>query len=276
MSGKDSAGALTFRDLEQQGWAAKASTYQVSLGKITSTAVEPLLDAARVGAGLTVLDVACGPGYGVAGALARGATPIGLDFAPAMVAEARRMVPGAEFREGDAENLPFMNGTFDTVICLFGLLHFAEPERAIAEAYRVLRSRGRYAFTVWGQLESHQFLNLVLDAIQTHGKMDVPLPPAPPFFRFSERKECRRVLAEAGFLDISFRDLSLVWRTSSASDFLQVIYQGTVRTAVLLERQAPKLRDRIHQAIIDKAEEFRSGDTYQIGWSALLVTSCKP
>lgn len=106
--------------------------------------------------------------------------------------------------------------------------------------------------------------------------MDVPLPLAPPFFRFSEHKECQRVLTEAGFLDVSFRDLPLVWQTSAASDFLQIVYQGTVRTAWLLERQAPVLRERIHQAIIDKAEEFKSGETYQIRWSVALVTSCKP
>lgn len=276
MPEKNSSSSLTFRDLEQQGWTTKATTYQSSLGKITSTAVEPLLDAARVEAGQTVLDVACGPGYGVAGVLKRGATAIGLDFAPSMVAEARRMVPGAEFWEGDAEQLPFMDGRFDVVICLFGLLHFSRPERAIAEVYRVLRSGGRYALTVWGQPESHQFLNLVLSAIKIHGNMDVPLPPAPPFFRFSDRQESRRVLTEAGFLDVSFQDLSLTWHTASASDFLQVVYQGTVRTALLLERQTPELRARIHQAIIDKAEEFRSGGTYEIGWSVVLVTCSKP
>jgi hypothetical protein len=87
----------------------------------------------------------------------------------------------------------------NAVTSLFGLLHFTQPEKAVAEAYRVLR----YAFTVWGQLESHQFLSLVLDAIKTHGNMEVPLPPAPPFFRFSEYKECQRVLTEAGFLDVA-------------------------------------------------------------------------
>lgn len=273
---KEKVDSTTFKELEQQSWTAKAGTYQSSLGKITYRAAEPLLDALKIGPGMSVLDVACGPGYGAAGAAARGAAAVGIDFAATMVAEAQRKFPAAEFREGDAEKLSFRDGSFDAVICLFGLLHFAEPERAIAEAYRVLRSGGRYALTVWAPLENHEFLSLVLRAIKTHGDIDIPLPPAPPFFRFSDREECQRALMTAGFLDPFISDVPLVWEPSSAEEFLEIVYKGTVRTALLLERQMADVRERIHQAIIQKAEEFKSGDTYRIGWSAVLAIARKP
>jgi ubiquinone/menaquinone biosynthesis C-methylase UbiE len=98
---------------------------------------------------MRVLDVASGPGYIAAGAEARGAHAIGIDFAADMVAEARRRYPKIEFREGDAENLAFDTASFDAVVCAFGILHIADPDRAIAEAFRVLRPDGRFAFTVW-------------------------------------------------------------------------------------------------------------------------------
>src|SRR5205809_6238429 len=56
--------------------------------------------------------------------------------------------PEIEFREGDAEALPFPEASFDAVVMNFGMLHLAHPERAVAEAFRVLSAGGRFAFTV--------------------------------------------------------------------------------------------------------------------------------
>ena len=82
--------APSFKELERHGWGAKAGDYDAFAGQITIGAVDPLLDATSVGAGTRVLDVASGgPGYVAAGAAARGAQAIGVDFAADMVAEAR-------------------------------------------------------------------------------------------------------------------------------------------------------------------------------------------
>ena len=70
-----------FKEMEQSGWHAKAVSYNDLFGPVTRDAMGPMLDATCVTAGMTVLDVACGPGYGAAEAAARGATPIGIDFA---------------------------------------------------------------------------------------------------------------------------------------------------------------------------------------------------
>ena len=139
--------AATFKELERQGWGAKADNYNALAGQITAGAVAPLLDATGVRAGTQILDVATGPGYVAAGADARGAHAIGIDFAADMVAAARRRYPRIEFREGDAENLAFDPASFDAVVCAFGILHIADPDKAIAEAYRVLRPDGRFAFS---------------------------------------------------------------------------------------------------------------------------------
>lgn len=55
--------AATFKELERQGWGAKADNYNALAGQITAGAVAPLLDATGVQAGTQILDVATGPGY---------------------------------------------------------------------------------------------------------------------------------------------------------------------------------------------------------------------
>ena len=181
-----------FKRFEHQGWVEVAPAYAGAFSELTLEAVEPLLAAAGVGAGVRLLDVASGPGFVAGAAAARGAAAIGLDFSATMVAEARRRFPAVEFHEGDAEALPFEAGAFDAVTMGFGMLHLARPERAIAEAHRVLRPGGRYAFTVWDAPEQAVMFGLVLQAVEARGRAEVGLPAGPPFFRFSDSEECRR------------------------------------------------------------------------------------
>ncbi len=266
----------SFKDLERTGWIAKASTYPLGFGGATKGAVDPLLDAVGVSRGTRLLDIACGPGDGAGRAAGRGATAVGINFAPTMVELARRRFPEANFREGDAESLDFAEASFDAVICAFGLLHMAEPERAITEAFRVLAPGGHYAFTVWAPPERHQFYELVFSAMNEYGRMDVPLPPAPPFFRFSDPDESRRVLLAAGFDELKVDEVPLVWRYKSAESVIDMIYKSAVRLSMMLEHQTADARERIHQAVIEGAGKFRQYGGYAMAVPAVLVAARKP
>jgi ubiquinone/menaquinone biosynthesis C-methylase UbiE len=66
-----------------------------------------------------------------------------------MVAIAKKMFPDIRFAQGDVQNLSCPDASFDRVLINFGLLHLSHPEQACAEAFRVLRSNGKFGFTVW-------------------------------------------------------------------------------------------------------------------------------
>jgi len=100
-----------------------------------------------------VLDVACGTGNLAIPAARAGGSVTGIDIAPNLVSQAqtRALAEGLSIRfdVGDAEQLPYANGEFTTVVTMFGAMFAARPERAAAEMLRVTRSGGRIAMANW-------------------------------------------------------------------------------------------------------------------------------
>ncbi len=181
------------------------------------------------------------------------------------------------FQEGDAENLSFVDNQFDGVICAFGLLHLANPDLAITEAFRVLKPGGRYTYAVWCPPEQGgDFFGFLMNAIQKHGDMDINIPSAPPFFRFADRDQAFSTLKQAGFLDPQLKTIPIVWRGQQPSDVVDVIYKATVRTRSIVDAQTEQACEKIHSALISGIEKFKLGDHYEIAFPAALVTATKP
>jgi SAM-dependent methyltransferase len=264
--------AQSFRDAELHGWDTKAGFWDDTLGTVTAQAIGPLLDAVGTATGIRLLDIGCGTGALAAEAARRGAEAIGIDFAPSMVAEAAQRHPGVEFRAGDAEAIPLPDASVDAVTCSFGMLHMERPERVLAEVARVLRSGGRLAMTAWAP--DGDFFVLVGQAVQAHADMTVPLPSAPPMFRFADESECRSALLPAGFAEPTFQRLPLAWTGGTPPAALDLLHRGTVRTPMLIEAQAPEVRDTIERAILRGAERYqRGGGNIVLRWPALLTAA---
>src|SRR5438270_805234 len=128
-----------FWEFERAGWDRAAERYE-DCWTDTALFLEPLLDAAGVGAGSRLLDVACGPGLVSEAALARGADPVGLDVAAGMVERARVRCPGLTFVEGDAQRLPFADASFTSAV-----LRAQPSERLEAIRAAMLEGVRRYA-----------------------------------------------------------------------------------------------------------------------------------
>lgn len=265
-----------FRAFEHEGWERIPQRYHNAFASLTSQMTTPLLDAVGVTTGVQLLDVATGPGYAAAAAAKRGAEVVGVDFAPAMVAEARRRYPTVDFREGDAEDLPFPEASFDAVTMNFGLLHLGRPERALTEGHRVLRPGGRLGFTVWARPEQAIGFQMVLRAVESYGKLDVQLPQGPHFFRFSDPQECHRSVLGAGFVSPTVKTIPLLWRLHSPDALFENMFEGTVRTAGLLRAQSADAVRAIRKALRQAAMPYQKGDGVELPMPAVLVSARKP
>jgi ubiquinone/menaquinone biosynthesis C-methylase UbiE len=118
-----------FMQFEHEGWQRVADKYDSVWSPLTRQFIPYLLTHAQVAAGMSVLDLACGPGYVSAAAKHLGAVPTGMDFSQKMIGLAKRMLPEIRFMQGDAQNLPFDDSSFDRVLINFGLLHVSNPEQ---------------------------------------------------------------------------------------------------------------------------------------------------
>ena len=176
-----------FRSFERHAHDRIAASYDDLFSAVTERAIAPLLDAAQVRAGMRLLDVAAGPGRLTSAAAARGAIATGCDLAPAMVDLARRLHPSIRLDEASADVLPYATGSFDALVCAFGVGHFPDPEGVMTEFARVV-APGGFAALSWWEAFSRNRINGIFHEVTARLGVTAPgvLPQGPPMDRFSD------------------------------------------------------------------------------------------
>ncbi len=250
-----------FWEFERSGWQRAAGSYEDAWSGATRMFVEPLIAAAGAGPGIRFLDVACGPGYVAGAAAERGAAVVGLDVADEMITRARARYPNVEFVTGDAHALPHADAVFDAVTMNFGIHHVADPDRAFAEARRVLRTGGVYAFTSWADAADHAPIAIAESAVDPFAEA-VDLPQGPEFLRFSHRESVEAALPAAGFEpgSVTFETVRASWRIPNAGHLFEAQLHGGVRLAAVLRAQSPDVLDRIRAAMAAETRRYETTD----------------
>ena len=212
--------------------------------------------------GMQVLDVACGTGNTSLPAARTGACVTGADIADNLVEQARIRAKNegvkANFEQGDAEQLPYSDATFDVVLSMFGAMFAPRPDRVTSELLRVCKPGGRI---VMGNWTPAGFVGQVFKATARH----VPPPPGiqPPVLwgdedtvrqRFGDRVD-RLLLTPVSF------QLNLPFSVPEAVEFYRKYYGPTARSFAALpeDKQLPLRRDL--EAAFDQFNRATDGTT---------------
>ena len=151
-----------------------------------------------------VLEIAAGTGVvtrNLASVLPQSVSIVATDLNQSMLDLAsavgtRRTV---EWRQADAMQLPFRDGTFDAVVCQFGVMFFPGKSKAFSEARRVLRPGCVFIFNVWDRIEENEFADTVTTALESLFPKDPPRFMARTPHGYYDRSTIERDLENGGF-----------------------------------------------------------------------------
>ena len=246
------------------GWSRYADAVQefgmrVSVWMVEHVALQP---------GQQVLELASGPGdtgFLAAELVKPGGMLISSDASRAMLGvatgRARDLgVTNVEFRQLELEWIDVPTATIDAILCRWGLMFAFDPAAALQEARRALRPQGRIALAVWDQPERNPWATISTRALVELGHAMPPDPDEPGMFALADPDRVRRLLEDAGFLDVVVDSVELSRSSASLDLYLEETLGLSSRFAEVWERLSDRHRAEVRGQMAVLAEPFTAKD----------------
>ena len=269
-----------YRTRSREIWQAMAAGWDRERGWMwaASRAVsERMLEALRPQPGQTILELAAGPGetgFAAARELGPRGRLLSTDFAPEMVAAARREsrrlgLENVEHREMDAERMDLEDDSVDGVLCRWGYMLMAEPHTALAETRRVLRDGGRLALSVWGAAERNPWASVPGRALMEHTGAPPPKPSDPGIFALADPERVRALVVDAGFGEPRLEEVEVSYRFAAFEDYWRFVTELAGGIALVLKAMAESDRNAVRVLVERAVGEFRGGEGLELRGVAL-------
>ena len=153
------------------------------------------------------------------------------------IARSRVSDPRVEFRVADAQDLQVSPGSFDAVVCQFGIMFCPDKALATSEAYSALKPGGRYLYSVWACLEDNPHCHILQELILKEFPEDPPMFFTVPFSS-SDRAMNLQLMQDAGFAKIDYQAVRLPVQSESAESLAMGMVKGSPLFGMLEERNA--------------------------------------
>jgi SAM-dependent methyltransferase len=248
----------TIKGRQQKAWSAgdygKVGVRLLMMGEL-------LAEAADLKPGQRVLDVACGNGNASLAAALRFCDVTGIDYVPMLLDEARKRAEAeglaVDFREGDAEDLPFEDASFDAVISTLGVMFAPDQDKAAQELLRVCKPGGTIGMANW---VPDSYLG---DLFRTIGKYVPPPAGLKPPFRWGTEEGLDELL-DGGIGSLQTRRRTHVWRFPSAWHHVEFMrgYYGPLNKAFgALDEEGQSALERDLISLADRYDRSDEGTT---------------
>jgi SAM-dependent methyltransferase len=256
-------GFAAVKSRQQSTWTS--GDFSVVASRIVFQA-EHLCETADLQAGWRVLDVATGSGNAAIAAARRGCEVVGVDYVPALLKRGRVRAEAehldVEFLDGDAEDLPFPDASFDAVISIYGVMFAPDHQKAASELVRVCRPGGRIALANW---TPDGFIG---DTFRLFSRYLPPSPGLQPPVRWGDEAYLESLFGDGAASLANYRRTA-VFRFRSADenvDFFRTYYGPTLRAFESLETSR---RESLHNDLLALARHYdRNGGTGPIAITA--------
>jgi ubiquinone/menaquinone biosynthesis C-methylase UbiE len=252
------------RDIWSAGEYGELSPYIADVG-------EAVVACAALTPGMRLLDVACGTGNVARPAARAGALVTGLDLTPKLIeiGRARATAEGLDidWREGDAENLPFDAGSFDRVTSTFGHMFAPHHQRTADEMARVCRRGGVIVTATWTPDGT------VGDVFKTAASFMPPPPPdvSPPILWGTEDYVRARFANVASGFAFERRTNWIEWESLEAfAEFFMARFGPMVTARAMLGERFTELRERVVE--IWRRKNAAAGGGFRLPQEYLLST----
>ncbi len=254
------------RRVQRYGWDLAVESYDRYWVPLLRDCSDHCLWRLGLQPGERVLDVATGTGVaafmaaasvGPAGEVV--ATDISQKMVNAVSAEAgHRGVANMRFERADAEELPFPDGSFDSAVCVLGLMYPADPQKAIDEIQRVLRPGGRAAVCVWGRRDRCGW-NAVFPIIDARVNSDV----CPLFFSLGADGALAYAFERAGFTDLREERVLRTLAWPNGEEACAAIFAGGP-VVLAYSKFSPEVRSEVHSEYLESIAPYNHNGVYGV------------
>jgi SAM-dependent methyltransferase len=193
-----------------------------------------------------------------------------------MVALATKLYHLVPFREASADQLPFPDTVFDAAVCAFGVGHFPEPERVLAEMTRVLAPGGVAALAWWDDFSRNRINGIFHETILRLG-VSAPgaVPAGPPMDRFSDRERFAALLRAARLRNVRVEQVTFEHLLRDADELWEMAMGSFARASSVIGAQSDEMQRQIKAAVSDAASPYKSANGLAIPVAFLIASGVR-
>lgn len=229
-----------------------------------------------------VLDVACGtgePGLTIA-SMAKNGKVIGTDVADKMLAIAQenadsKQIKNYETKTCDVCELPFDDSHFDKISCRMGFMFFPDMQMAADEMYRVLKSGGKMATSVWAGPENNIWITTVMGIINKNMQLQPPPPGTPGMFRCAAPGFIKSLMERSGFKNVNEKLITGKVRYENFEHFWGMMNEVAAPVVGALSKADDAMKQKIKSEVQQLADQYKTDKGLELDYGSWVVSGSK-